>query len=101
MFETKNREINSERHVDISLDQSLLLINRYREQFEKLVSIGLFVFFVKSLKNAVIQIQNNTEYVYCSQLGMISTWIDMFVFISIYGMKFKLYYILVSVTCFE
>lgn len=49
MFETKNREINSERHDDISLDQSLLLINRYREQFEKFVSIGIFVSFVKSL----------------------------------------------------
>lgn len=35
IFETKNRENNSERHVDISLDQSLLLINRYREEFEK------------------------------------------------------------------
>lgn len=50
MFEIKYRENNSELYVDISFDQSLLLINRYREQFEKLLSIGLFVSFIKSLE---------------------------------------------------
>lgn len=65
MFETKNREINSECHVDISLDQSLLLINRYREQIEKLVSIELFVSFVENLETlqSKYKIQNNTEHI--------------------------------------